>query len=366
MGPVTNDDSTAYLRPETAQGIFLNFKYVVDTHSPKVPFGIAQTGKAFRNEITPRQFIFRVREFEQMEIEFFVHPETSAQWHQYWVEARYRWWLAQGLSAENLAKDKQKPEDLAHYAQATTDLLYAFPHGLEELEGIANRTDYDLASHSKNQDTLKISATVKPNTDSTEKLAMQNLSDKTWFVPYVIEPSAGLDRGVLAVLCEAYTEETLANGNQRTVLKLPAHLSPVKVAIIPLAKNKPQLVTLAHSIRQSLQKHIRGLITIENSGNIGKNYRRNDEIGTPVCITVDFDTLAETTSDAALVNTVTLRDRDCLSQERVAIFDLVRHLQQHYFNYHYTPEPATISQRKNPTRSQRPLSNTIVIWLNED
>ena len=343
IGPVENDEAIAYLRPETAQGIFLNFKYVVDTYSPKIPFGIAQVGKAFRNEITPKQFIFRVREFEQMEVEYFVHPTTSDQWHQYWVNERYRWWTAQGLSPEKLHKDVQKPDTLAHYAKATTDLLYAFPHGMEELEGIANRTDYDLTSHSKNQETLSTTATVKPNSDSTAKLAIQNPNDNSWFVPYVIEPSAGLDRGVLAILCEAYTEETLANNTQRIVLKLPAHLSPIKVAIIPLAKNKPELISLARTIQQSIRRHIRGVITLENSGNIGKNYRRNDEIGTPVCITVDFDTLEQTTSDHKLINTVTLRDRDSLVQERVAIAELVNYLQEKYFNYQYTPSIPEIS-----------------------
>lgn len=335
MGPIESEESSAFLRPETAQGIFINFKFITDTQSPKIPFGIAQIGKAFRNEITPRHFIFRVREFEQMEIEFFVQPEDSDKWHEYWVAERHNWWIAQGLSPEKIKLDVQTKEDLAHYAKATTDLLYQYPHGFEELEGIANRTDYDLGSHTKNQSSLSPTAKVKENNDSTAKLAVQNHESKSWYIPFVIEPSAGVDRGVLAVLCESYTEETLDNGNNRTVLKLPAHLSPVKAAVIPLAKNKPELASLAKDIQVMLQSRLKGLVWLENSGNIGKNYRRHDEIGTPVCITVDFDTLAETTSDKTLINTVTLRDRDSLKQERVHIDELVTHLMQKYFHYNY-------------------------------
>ena len=339
MGPIENEDSVAFLRPETAQGIFINFKNITDTQSPKLPFGVAQIGKAFRNEITPRHFIFRVREFEQMEIEYFVAPTQSDKWHQYWVQERYQWWQAQGLDAKKLKLDVQNPEDLAHYAKATTDILYEFPHGFEELEGIANRTDYDLASHSKNQASLNPSSTVKPNEHSTAKLAMQDPENKAWFVPYVIEPSAGVDRGVLAVLSEAYCEETVENGSTRVVLKLPAHLSPVKVAVIPLAKNKPELVQVAKDIHHMLQGCLGGLVVLENSGNIGKNYRRHDEIGTPVCITVDFDTMAETTSETSLIDTVTLRDRDTLEQTRIHRDQLLQHLASKYFNYRYQATP---------------------------
>ena len=339
VGPVENDASTAFLRPETAQGIFINFKYVTDTQSPKLPFGIAQIGKAFRNEITPRHFIFRVREFEQMEIEFFVHPKDSERWHEYWVQERYQWWVAQGLAPENLKLEAQTGDELAHYAKATTDLLYQFPHGFEELEGIANRTDYDLGSHSKNQDELAPQAKVKENTDSTARLGMQDPESKQWFIPFVIEPSAGVDRGLLALLTEAYTEETMENGNKRTVLKLASHLAPVKVAVIPLAKNKPELVAYAKSIQLELQSMIHGPVLLENSGNIGKNYRRHDEIGTPVCITIDFDTLAATTTDKSLVDTVTLRDRDSLKQQRIHKDELSIHLLKKYFRYQYTPRP---------------------------
>jgi glycyl-tRNA synthetase len=339
LGAVTNEASSAYLRPETAQGIFTNFKFITDTQPAKLPFGVAQVGKAFRNEITPRHFIFRVREFEQMEIEFFVDPEESDQWHKYWVEERLQWWVAQGLSAENIQCEAQTGDELAHYARATTDILYKFPHGFEELEGIANRTDYDLAVHSKSQDTLSPQSKVSENPDSTTRLAIQHTETKNWQIPFVIEPSAGVERGILALLTEAYHEETLDNGNKRTVLKLAPHLAPIKVAIIPLAKNKPELITLAESIQHELQADIDGPVVIENSGNIGKNYRRHDEVGTPVCITVDFDSLETTTSDANLINTVTLRDRDTLKQARIHKHDLLTYLQQNYFNYRYKPKP---------------------------
>lgn len=327
LGPVQSNDNLAYLRPETAQGIFANFKHVVDSFSPKLPFGIAQVGKAFRNEITPRNFIFRVREFEQMELEYFVPPGEDEAWHQRWVETRFQWWLDQGLSPDRLHQQVQTQEELAHYAKATVDLTYDFPHGQEELEGIANRTDFDLGSHSKNQSELNLTAKVKPNAHATHKMAIQH--NNQWVTPYVIEPSAGLDRGVLAILTEAYTEET-HEGQTRTVLKLKPHLAPIKIAVIPLAKNKPDLVNCAVKIKQDLQAHFKRPVVLENSGNIGKNYRRHDEIGTPVCVTVDFDTLEATTSDPSLVNTVTLRDRDSLKQTRVSIETLIDTLAQSY------------------------------------
>jgi glycyl-tRNA synthetase len=333
VGPVVDDDAIAYLRPETAQGIFTNFKNVMDSTVPKLPFGIAQMGKAFRNEITPRNFIFRVREFEQMEVEFFVKPGDDDQWHDYWVQARYEWWQKQGLSKDNLILEKQTEDDLAHYSKATVDICYRFPHGVEELEGVANRTDYDLGSHTKNQEEFGVTAKVLPNKDSTAKLAVQDPETKKWFVPYVIEPSAGVDRGVLAVLAEAYTEEKLENGETRTVLKLKPHLSPIKVAVIPLAKNKPELVSLAEDITKELRGKISGRVVLENSGNIGKNYRRHDEIGTPVCITVDFDTIGAPDSNPEWKNKVTVRDRDTLKQERVAIDGLADYLRERYFIY---------------------------------
>lgn len=331
VGPVEGNDALAYLRPETAQGIFTNFKNVMDSVVPKLPFGIAQIGKAFRNEITPRNFIFRVREFEQMELEFFVKPGEDDQWHEYWVKARYDWWQAQGLTSENLIMQPQASDELAHYSKATVDICYRFPHGMEELEGVANRTDYDLGSHSKNQSELNITAKVNENNDSTQKLAVQDLESKQWVVPYVIEPSAGVDRGVLAILAEAYTEETLPDGSERTVLKLKPHLSPIKVAVVPLAKNKPDIVSIAEAITHELREQIRGRVVLENSGNIGKNYRRHDEIGTPVCVTVDFDTIGAPDSNPEFKDTVTVRDRDTLEQVRVPMTELAKYLRSHYF-----------------------------------
>ncbi len=337
MGPVASDDQITYLRPETAQGIFTNFKNITDSQSCKLPFGVAQVGKAFRNEITPRNFIFRVREFEQMEIEFFVRPQDDANWHNYWVNERFLWWQAQGLSADNMTKATQPGDELAHYAKACVDILYHYPHGAEELEGIANRTDYDLGSHSKEQDKLNIDANVKTNTDSTQRMAIQDPETKEWVVPYTIEPSCGVDRGILALLAEGYTKQDLGDGQTRLVLKLKPHLSPVKVAIIPLAKNKPELVHYAQDLQHQLQQHIRGPVVIENSGNIGKNYRRHDEIGTPCCVTVDYDTLEQTAENTSLIDTVTVRDRDTLEQTRIAAKDLIRYLQATYFDYNYIP-----------------------------
>ena len=318
VGPVEDKDSFAYLRPETAQNIFTNFKNVVDSTSRKVPFGIAQIGKAFRNEITPRNFIFRVREFEQMELEFFVVPGTDDEWHKAWVDARLKWWDEQGVSDENIELYHVPKDELAHYSKATVDIMYKFPHGLEELEGIANRTDFDLGSHSKNQSELNIQAAVMENNESNARLATQNLETKEWSVPYVIEPSAGVDRGVLAVLNEAYKVEDLEDGKTRTVLNLKPHLSPIKAAVIPLKKNHDGLVEIASNIKKNLQQLRLGRILLENSGNIGKSYRRHDEIGTPLCITVDFDSLED--------NSVTVRDRDSMKQTRIEISKLSKYL----------------------------------------
>ena len=318
VGPVEDKDSFAYLRPETAQNIFTNFKNVVDSTSRKVPFGIAQIGKAFRNEITPRNFIFRVREFEQMELEFFVVPGTDDEWHKAWVDARLKWWDEQGVSDENIELYHVPKDELAHYSKATVDIMYKFPHGLEELEGIANRTDFDLGSHSKNQSELNIQAAVMENNESNARLATQNLETKEWSVPYVIEPSAGVDRGVLAVLNEAYKVEDLEDGKTRTVLNLKPHLSPIKAAVIPLKKNHDGLVEIASNIKKNLQQLQLGRILLENSGNIGKSYRRHDEIGTPLCITVDFDSLED--------NSVTVRDRDSMKQTRIEISKLSKYL----------------------------------------
>jgi glycyl-tRNA synthetase len=327
VGPVADEDSYAYLRPETAQGIFVNFKNVVDSTARRLPFGIAQIGKSFRNEITPRNFIFRVREFEQMELEFFVLAGTDEEWHARWVDARLEWWRAQGLESANLEPYHQKPEDLSHYSKATVDILYRFPHGLEELEGIANRTDFDLGSHTKAQDSLGIQARVEPNADSTEKLTIPHPDTQKPIVPFVIEPSAGVDRGVLAVLTEAYTKEKLENGEERIVLKLRPHLAPIKVAVIPLAKNREEITSVARALKNKLQALGMGRVLYEDTGNIGKAYRRHDEVGTPFCITVDFDTIGQGKDPSVnLTDTVTVRNRDTMAQERIHVTELETYL----------------------------------------
>ena len=319
IGPIDDGSSFAYLRPETAQQIFVNFKNIVDSTSRTPPFGIAQIGKAFRNEITPRNFIFRVREFEQMELEFFVKPGTDEKWHQYWVDQRLLWWSKQGVESDRLKLHEVEKEELSHYSKATFDIMYQFPHGLEELEGVANRTDFDLGSHTKNQKDFGIQANVKENKNSTTKLAIQDLERKEWFIPFVIEPSAGVERGVLAILNEAYTVE---EENNRTLLKLKSHLSPIKAAIIPLKRNNPELVDLAHKVKSNLQSLGLGRVMVENSGNIGKNYRRHDEIGTPMCITIDFESLEN--------QSVTIRDRDTMNQERVNLSEVENYYMKYF------------------------------------
>ena len=313
VGPVDDGENFAYLRPETAQQIFTNFKNVVDSTSKSIPFGIAQVGKAFRNEITPRNFIFRVREFEQMELEYFVEPGKDEECINSWVQKRLEWWEKQGVPTESIELYEVPKDELAHYSKRTVDLMYNFPHGLEELEGIANRTDFDLGSHSKKQEELGIKSQVKNNRNSNSKLAVQN-EHGDWYVPYVIEPSAGVERGFLAILNEAFVEEDLDDGKTRTVLKLKPHLAPVKAAIIPLKKNNEEIVALSKSTKNLLQDLGLGRVMLENTGNIGKGYRRHDEIGTPICITVDFDSLED--------NTVTIRDRDTMDQTRLKINEL--------------------------------------------
>ena len=308
VGPIDDGKTFAYLRPETAQQIFTNFKNVVDSTSRNVPFGIAQTGKAFRNEITLKSFIFRVREFEQMELEFFVIPGTDEEWHKKWVDLRLDWWEKQGVSKKNLELYDVPKDELAHYSKATVDIMYKFPHGVEELEGIANRTDFDLGSHSKDQKELNLKSKVIENNESNAKLALKNEKNE-WMVPFVIEPSAGVDRAILAILNEAYSVEKV-DDKERVVLKLKPHLSPIKAAVIPLKKNDEKIVAKAKEIKNKLQKLGLGRVLFENSGNIGKNYRRHDEVGTPVCITIDFETLEE--------NTITVRDRDTMKQKRIS------------------------------------------------
>ena len=322
VGPVEDGSSFAYLRPETAQSIFTNFKNVMDSTPHSLPFGIAQIGKAFRNEITPRNFIFRVREFEQMELEYFVKPGEDEKWHKEWTEFRVNWWQEQGIARDNLEIYSVPEEELAHYSKGTVDIMYKYPHGTEELEGIANRTDFDLGSHTKGQDDLDIKAKVTKNTQSNSKLAIQDLDTKEWFLPYVIEPSAGVDRGFLAILNEAYNEEILDDGKKRTVLSMKPHLAPIKVAVIPLKRNNEEMVMKAENLKKSLQSAIDGRVLLENTGNIGKNYRKNDEIGTPACITVDFQTLDD--------DTVTVRDRDSMEQKRVNLSEINSFLKKIY------------------------------------
>ena len=314
VGPLEDEGSIAYLRPETAQQIFTNFKNIVDSTSRALPFGIAQIGKAFRNEITPRNFIFRVREFEQMELEFFVEPGEDNLWHDKWIEERSKWWESQGVSKKKIRFLEVPKDELSHYSKRTVDLMYEFPHGEEELEGIANRTDFDLGSHSKNQDQLNIQSKIRKNLDSNSRLAIQNKDTNEWIVPFVIEPSAGVERGVLAILNEAYKVEKLEDGKERIVLALKPHLSPIKAAVIPLKKNNDDLVSLAKNIKDELQSLGRGRVLLENTGNIGKSYRKHDEVGTPMCITIDFDSLEN--------NTVTIRDRDSMDQKTIQIQEL--------------------------------------------
>ncbi len=307
IGATAGPEGLVYLRPETAQGIFVNFKNIVDSMSPKIPFGIAQIGKAFRNEIAPREWLFRVREFEQMEIEYFV---KESEWEGEFEKLRQdiiRWNNHLGLSPENLREYEVPENDLAHYSKRTIDFEYNFPgKGFDELSGFAYRTDHDLKSH------------MEASGQSMEYIE----PDGARFIPHVLEPSFGLGRAFTAVLCEAYTEDEM-NGEVRAFLKLPAHLAPYRVAVSPLLKNKPELVDKAREVFKLLKKEF-GNVAWDDNGNIGKRYRRQDEIGTPSCIVIDFDTLGEEKPE--LKDTVTVRNRDTGEQERVAITDLVTYL----------------------------------------
>jgi glycyl-tRNA synthetase len=292
-GPVKSPENVAYLRPETAQGIFVNFKNVLQTSRVKVPFGIAQIGKSFRNEITPGNFIFRTREFEQMEMEFFVRPGTDEEWHEYWIEERFDWYLRLGMSEENLRRREQTDDERAHYATRGVDIEYKFPFGgWSELEGIANRTDYDLEKHQEY---------------SGENLSYFDQATGESYVPYVVEPAVGADRIMLAFLVDAYTEEEV-RGEERTVLKLHPRIAPVKAAVFPLSKKEP-VSTVAKQLYDDLKGDYR--LFYDDSGSIGRRYRRQDEAGTPFCVTVDFDTLDD--------KKVTIRDRDTMEQERIPI-----------------------------------------------
>ncbi len=336
VGPVESEENIAYLRPETAQAIFVQFKTVLETSRQKVPFGICQIGKAFRNEVNPRNFTFRSREFEQMEVEFFIRPDEVVEkvagpvakysegmdvsipqpnwgwevWHRHWVEQRLQWYHSIGLPAETLSCYWQSREknELAHYAKACVDIQFNFPFGTQELEGIAARGDFDLAQHQK-----------------FSGKSMEHFDDeaKAKYVPHVIEPSAGVDRLVLALICHAYTEDEAPDEKgkleTRVVLKFHPRVAPIKVAVLPLLKNRPELVQKALQVRDLLRPHM--TVFYDEAGAIGRRYRRQDEAGTPFGVTIDFDTLGE--KGPELKDTVTLRDRDTMKQERVKIDELV-------------------------------------------
>jgi glycyl-tRNA synthetase len=333
VGPVESEDNLAYLRPETAQAIFVQFKNILDVSRQKVPFGIAQIGKAFRNEINPRNFTFRSREFEQMELEFFIRPDAVIEklagslgkldpgadlstpqpnwgwelWHKYWVEQRIAWYESIGLPRTSLEEYWQSPQELAHYAKATVDILYKFPFGTQELEGIAARGDFDLTQHQK---------------FSGKSMEYFDEEARERYVPHVIEPSAGVDRLVLALLCHAYSEDEAPDDKgkleTRVVMRFHPRVAPIKVGIFPLLKNKPDLVRKARQVRELLRPHM--TVFYDDAGAIGRRYRRQDEAGTPYGVTVDFETLGE---KPEMLDTVTLRDRDTMKQTRIHLNELV-------------------------------------------
>jgi glycyl-tRNA synthetase len=292
VGALQDESSTAYLRPETAQGIFVNFKNVAQLARRKPPFGIAQIGKSFRNEITPGNFLFRLREFEQMEMEFFVAPAEAGEWYAYWIEARRRWYLDLGLRDENLRVREHSAEERSHYSLATSDLEYLYPIGWQELEGVANRGEYDLVQHTRHSGT---------------KLEWID-PDGTRYTPYVIEPAVSIDRIMLAFLCDAYDEEIVSE-RERVVLRLHPRVAPVKAAILPLVPRNEGMATRARALYEELRRH--HVVEHDDSGQIGRRYRRQDEIGTPWAFTIDEQTLED--------ETVTVRDRDSLAQERLPL-----------------------------------------------
>ena len=300
IGPVEDNASVTYLRPETAQGIFVNFVNVQQMMRRKIPFGIAQIGKSFRNEITPGNFTFRTREFEQMEIEFFVKPGTDEEWYQRWVDERFRWYLDLGINKENLRLRDHESTELAHYAKSCVDIEYLFPMGWCELEGIANRSDFDLRQHAEH---------------SRKDLSYFDEAAKEKFIPYVIEPSAGADRATLAFLIDAYREEKV-KGDKRVVLALQHRLAPIKVAVLPLLRNRPDIVEAARSIAADLRTRYKAVY--DDTASIGRLYRRQDEIGTPYCVTVDVQSLDD--------RQVTVRERDSMRQVRVPIEGVVDYL----------------------------------------
>ena len=300
LGPVEDETSLAFLRPETAQGIFVNFLNILDSKHPKLPFGLAQIGKAFRNEVTPGNFTFRTREFEQMEIEYFVHPKEADEFYEYWVNERFNWYIKLGIKKENLRKRPHSKDELAHYAKDCTDIEYNFSFAWSELEGIANRTDFDLREHAK---------------FCSKDLQYFDDATKERFYPYIVEPSGGVDRSVLAFLADAYAEEKVKD-DTRVVLRLHKDLAPTKVAVFPLLKNRPEIVELAKKIAQDLKK---SFITVyDDTASIGKLYRRQDEVGTLYCVTADVQSLED--------KQVTVRDRDTMKQDRVAVDKLKEYL----------------------------------------
>lgn len=299
VGPVEDSANVAYLRPETAQGIFLNFQNILNTTRMKPPFGIAQIGKSFRNEITPGNFIFRTREFEQMEMEFFVPPGESGQWYEYWKQERFSWYIKYGIDEAKLRLREHEKDELSHYSIGTSDVEYLYPWGWGELEGVAQRTDYDLKQHSKY---------------SGVELTYYDQEKNEKYIPYVVEPAAGCDRAALAFLLAAYDEDEIG-GETRTVLRLHKDLAPYKVAVLPLSK-KEELMPVTQMLAESLRPHMH--IDVDVTQSIGKRYRRQDEIGTPKCITVDFDTLDD--------RAVTIRDRDTTEQVRIPVDDVLEYL----------------------------------------
>jgi glycyl-tRNA synthetase len=294
VGPVEDSASVAYLRPETAQAMFVQFDNVATSMRRKLPFGIAQQGRSFRNEITPGNFIFRLREFEQMEMEFFVHPRDEDEWFTYWVDARHRWWTdVMGISPERLRLRPHEADELSHYSKQTTDIEYEFPIGWSELEGVADRTDFDLKAHAAG---------------SGRKLEIFDAEPGEHVVPYVIEPAMGVERAVLTALVDSYSEEQLAK-ETRVVLRIPPELAPVKAAVLPLLRNRPELVERARRLTADLKPLVAAMY--DDTASIGKLYRRQDEIGTPFCVTVDPESLED--------GAATIRERDSMTQERVAL-----------------------------------------------
>jgi glycyl-tRNA synthetase len=312
VGPVEEEAATAYLRPETAQGMFVNFENVQTTMRRRLPFGIAQIGKSFRNEITPGQFIFRTREFEQMEMEFFCDPAESLEWHAYWKQERLNWYYTLGFNPEHLRMRDHAKEELAHYSQATSDIEFLFPWGWGELEGIAHRGDYDLRAHTAG---------------SGHTLSYYDQERQQHIVPHVVEPAVGVDRLMFALLCETYDEETDERGEQRVVLRLAPSVAPVTVAVLPLSRND-KLAPTAREVWDALRPHFR--TQFDDAQSIGRRYRRQDEIGTPLCVTVDFDTIDD--------RAVTIRERDSMAQVRVPIAGLVDALRERLESL--APKPA--------------------------